>query len=321
MSRFQQVLAGALLLQVLLILLIQNPFGSASSGSEPQSLFSNLEAFSPTRVAVEDGEGNSIVVVREGDSWGIEEADGYPADNEKVTSLVEDLKAVEVQRPIVSSGRYHSSLKVGDKDYERHLRIWGESGGDPEVDLFIGTSPNVGLTNIRVKGDDRVYEVGGIAPYQIRAEKSAWIKGRFADLPADRVEGLKLTNAGGSFELSKTDGAWSVTSPSGRAGSTVSDQKVSGFLQSVGSLWVTEPAGAADETAHGFNRPAATFEIRLAGGGEGEAAGTETLVVGAVVENQDTHRYITRDGFGFAATISESSIKRLMEEKLSDFLD
>lgn len=316
MSRTQRILAGALVLQVLLILVIKSPFGSASGSTEARPLFPALESFTASRLEVQDGEGNSLVVVRDGDEWGIEEADGYPADADKMITLVEDLKSIQVQRPIVSSGRYHSSLKVGDGEFERHLRIWSEDAGDPEVDLYIGSSPNVGLTNVRVGGEDAVYEVSGLAPYQVRAEKAAWIKGRFLDSPATDVERFTLTNSAGAFELIKEEGVWRVVAPTNRSSRAVDGAKVDTFLRSVASLWVTEPAGRVDEAGHGFSSPAATFEVALSG----EDGEPTTLRIGSVVADQDTYRYVTRTGFDYTATISESSVRTLMDQTLSDLL-
>jgi hypothetical protein len=313
MSRVQSTLAGALTVQIILILIIQSPFGSAFGSTEPRPLFPALESFTASRVEVEDGEGETLAIVRDGDEWGIEEAGGYPADADKMKTLVDDLKGIQVQRPIVSSNRYHSSLKVGDKDFERHLRIWGESSGEPEIDLYIGSSPNVGLTNVRTGGDDAVYEVGGIAAYQVRAEKAAWIKGRFLDARATQVERFMLVNAGGSFELVKEEGNWRVVSPS--TSRKLDSGKVDTFLQSVATLWVTEPAGAVDNATQGFDRPVASFEVRV------EGSEPVTVRVGGVVPEQDTYRYITRSGFGYAATIAESSVRTLIDEKLADLFE
>jgi hypothetical protein len=312
MSRLQSTLAGLLVIQIILILIVRSPFGGDSGPTESRPLFPTLGSFSASRIEVDDGEGKSLVIVRDGDEWGIEDSAGYPADAEKMVTLIADLAAVEVQRPIVSSSRYHSSLKVGEEDFERRLRIWGESPGEPEVDLYIGSSPNVGLTNVRVGGKDEVYEVGGIAPYQVRAEKAAWIKGRFVDAPATDVERFQLTNAKGTFELVKEEGSWTVASPSGRG--TPDPAKVDTFLRSVASLWVTEPAGPVDEAAHGFVSPVATYEFHLAGG---EAT---TVRVGGTVPDQDTYRYLSRSGFDYAATISENSIRTLLDQTLQDLL-
>jgi hypothetical protein len=77
-----------------------------------------------------------------------------------------------------------------------------------------------------------------------------------------------------------------------------------------------------DEAAHGLADPAATvvlrFEEPTAEGEAGPAIGELTLRIGGTPEDEESQRYVTREGFGFTGTVWESSVRRLIEETLED---
>ena len=331
MNRTQKILVGVFVAQLLLIVLIRGPLAQPMTSAEARPLLPSLESFSPKKLEIRGSEDERVALVREDDSWHLAEVGDYPADSAKVEDLIEKLKGLKVQRPVVASSRYHSALKVTEEESERHVRIWDDPSGSPEIGLFLGSSPNYRITHVRVEGDDLVYEVSGLGVYDFRQTAAAWIDTHFVNVESSRVTSLRIENAGGTLELAKTeDDSWEVRAPAEFRSRKLDTSKVDTLIRSLASIFISEPAGALDRKAQGFDRPAATVFLRLAQAKGEETADdeasekpsqeTEEFIfwIGKAVEDNDAQRYITRSGFDFTAIVLQSTVEKLLTQKVSD---
>lgn len=320
MSRTQTTLLGLLLLQIVLIVIFRSPFSDAAQRTEARPLLPDLEAISPVRLQIDGSEDERVTLVRQGDDWTIEEIGGFPADSDKVTRLLENLEAIQVRRPVVSTSSYHDAFKVAAGDYETRLRIWDAGEEEPRVELILGSSANYRTTHARLGDQDEVYEIQGIAPYDVQPSQGSWIRKELADDVGD-IDRFALTNATGRFELELRDGLWTVVSPAERRDVTLDQEAVRGLLRTVTGLRLFEAVGPLDETTHGFDNPAATLELAWssAASDAGESGpGEWTLRVGGTVGDQETQRYVTHSGSTFTGTIWETSLGRLLDDSLDD---
>ena len=104
MTRTQWTLTALLLLQLLLLLVISAPWSAGDRATGPRNLLPELDADEASRIEI--GQGDSrLTLLREADQWVVEQADGYPADDAKVDRLLDDLRGVEVRRPVVTGRR------------------------------------------------------------------------------------------------------------------------------------------------------------------------------------------------------------------------
>ncbi len=320
MKRTQLYLAGLLVAQIGLILAFRSPFSSASAGYESRLLLPALETITPTRIEVQGSAEEKIEMTRREGGWRIEGLGGFPADGDKVERLLTDLKGLRVRRPVVSSGRYHEAFKVADKDHEARIRLW-DASGDPDVDLLVGSSANFRTSHVRIAGEAAVYEIRGLSAYDVRPDGGTWIERELVGTDAAGVVGMRLTNAAGSFELARRDGAWTVISPEGAGKRPLDQAKVDELVRTASSIQLSDASGPVDETAQGFGRPAATLVLRWAAAEESDtdAPPRETTVqVGDKVQDNESQRYVTRQGFGYAGTVWESSVDRLITGKLDE---
>jgi len=309
MKRTHLALAGLLLLQVVLILIFRSPFSGASAGVETRPLFPELVAGDTVRMEIRGADETRIELVKDGGLWSIEELGGFPADKDKVDALLAQFGELKVRRPVVSSGRYHETFKVAEDDNEGRVLLWNEGNDDPGTDLLLGTSPNYRSIHVRRAEDDRVFEVQGLARFDVGSTSSAWIVKDLVDVDAESVVGFGLTNESGSFRLEKREGTWVVASPVGSADLTLDPAGVEELVRT----------GPVDETAQGFDNPAATVNLTWSSGEEGAESVQELVVrIGGQVEDQDTLRYATRSGFGYTGTVWASSVSRLVEDGLDD---
>jgi hypothetical protein len=320
MSRTQITLLSLLLLQIVLIVVFRSPLTGPSARSESRPLFPELEALSPERLRIDAANDERITLVRRDEEWTIDELGGFPADADKVRRLLESLEGIQVRRPVVSSSSYHDAFKVSSDDHEARLRVWGTGNDDPAIDLILGSAANYRTTHARLEEEDSVYEIQGLAPYDIQTAHSSWIRKELAD-DVGEVSRLTLQNGSGRFELERHEGVWQVASPADRLDEALNQESVLSLLRMVTELRLSDAVGPLDETLHGFSSPAVMLELAWNSGQPGEAeggAGELTLRVGGNVADQDQQRYVARSGSDFTGTIWETSIERLLNESLDD---
>ncbi len=319
MNRTQLMLGGLLLVQIVLILIFHSPFSGATARVESRPLLGVLAAVTPSQLEIRGSDDAVLTLVKQAGEWRVDELGGFPADGQQVDDLLEDLKQLTVRRPVVSSSRYHAAFKVTENEYEARVLVWEESADEPEVDLIVGSSPNFRSSHVRLAGEDAVYEVRGLSPYDLRTDSSSWIDKNLVEADETRVIGLTLTNESGSFELEKQEGVWKVVSPAASAGKELDAEKAEALIRTASSIRLSDGTGPVDDTAHGLGRPAATLVLRLGPDGTEDSSETElTVKVGGQVEDNESQRYITRGGFGFTGTVWESSVRQLLEKTLDE---
>jgi hypothetical protein len=316
-------LAGLLLLQVVLILLVRSPLSGASAGVESRPLLPALEAFTAARVELAGEEGTKVTLVKAGEGWALEELNGFPADGGKVDDLIDDLRGLQVRRPVVTGSRYHSAFKVSDDENEGRVRIWDDPAEAPEVDLIVGSSPNYRTVHVRLGGESPVFEARDLAVYDVRPDTGSWIEKDLVDIPEAEMVGLLLANENGSFELVREGDAWRVADGSEVRG--LDPDEVDALIRAARSIQLADAVGPKDASAHGLADAAATLTLRWSPSGAAAppaaAEVNETVVrIGGKLEEQESQRYISRSGFEFTGTVWESSVSKLLEQKLDELI-
>ncbi|HXV76075.1 MAG TPA: DUF4340 domain-containing protein [Candidatus Polarisedimenticolaceae bacterium] len=317
MSRGQWILLVLLVLQGGLLLIVAAPWSTGAGIDGTRVLVRELGTVEPARIEIVEGDVTLSLQQQDG-RWRIEQADGYPADASKVERLIGDLEQIEVRRPVVSGSRYHEALKVTVDDNERRLRLWGSPDGEPAVELLIGSSPNYGVQHVRRRDEDRVYEVRGLSPWDLRADAGSWIDTTLLEVAAADVVSLRITHGAEGFGLSREDGSeWHRSD--GEA--PVDPAKVDRFLETIEGLRVSEPAGPAgpaeQRASFGLDEPAAVLELvhRPAE----NATETVTLRIGRALDDDSGKRYAWVDGAEYAVVLSKWDAERVVDQRLESF--
>lgn len=310
MTRGQWTLIGVLFVQLLLIAVLHQP-GSAGA-TEARPLTPGFDRAAVTRIEVSSPKGDAIDIERDGSGWKITSASGYPADSEKVGELLDKVGEANVRTPVVTSSRYHDSLEVSEERAQAHIRLFAADDVEPIVDLFVGKS-TTGGAHVRRSGDEEVFDIRGLSPWQFRPDTTTWMQKKLVDVPTDSVTILGVTNEHGSFEIEKDGERWLVASPDESSGRACNADKVNAVVRAVASLTSTGVGGPVDPVSQGLGDGATVVTLR-----HGEK--TVTVRIGGPVPDKDGQVYVTRDGFGFAGTQWESSLKSAMNAKLGELL-
>jgi len=310
MTRGQWTLVGLLVVQVMLIVVLRHP--EAAGSTEPGALVPSFETSDVVRVELGTKPDERLVLSRDGSGWAITSAEGYPADASKVDDMISTIREARVRMAVVTSDKYHESLEVSEEKAQARIRLYRADSENPFVDLIVGKSA-MGGAHVRVAGEEDVYDIRDVTPWQLRADTATWMQKTLVDIPTDSVQKLAIHNEHGSFELERSDDSWIITLPEESSGISVNQDKVNPIVRAAATLNVSGAAGRLDPSKQGLGDEAITVTLT-----HGE--GTTTVRLGTEVPDKSGQIYVTRDGFGFAATQWETSFNSVKNAKLEELL-
>lgn len=312
MTRHQRILAVVLVAQLALILLVRSPLARHESASEQRAaLFGELAEFDATRIELSDGDGSKLELARGDEGWSILGDAAFPADEEKIGDLIEQLSELRARRPVVSSARYHAKFEVTDDAPAGRIRIWGTADDAPAIDLLLGSSPTFQVTHARRGDDDAVFEIVGLQPYDVRPQASAWIDKQLVDVSLDRVDALRIERPAGRLELRRDGEDWVLLTADDAQPLPIDPLLAGELIAEAAAIRLSDTAGPRT-AAHGLEQPAArvTIEYRDA---DGEPQPPLVVLLGDPVEEQQGKRYVGREGFAYTGIVWDSSLSRIFE--------
>lgn len=292
------VLAAVLVAQVAVLAVTRLPGREAA----PEPLLAGLTAAAAQRIEIDDGAGGSVVMARQETDWVLSDAGGYPADGARVADLLDRLVAARRDRLVARTDAGRRELRVRPDDFERRLRI--DAGTDDAYLFYVGAAAGTRGAHVRVDGQDEVWSVDGLAPWQVAADRASWVDPVYARVESDRVAAFELQNAAGSFRFERSDAGW--TSPALGDGEAVDQERVTDFVGRFSSLRMRQPLGTEPPDDAGLDRPAAVVRIELSPDEDGAAGGLE-FIIGAggdddayVVKSADSEYYVEVSSFTLA---------------------
>ena len=267
LSRLQWILAGVLVVQIILAVVINLPRGTQASGGPL------LEGFDPVminEILIENQSGEQIRLKKIEGSWVLPEAGNYPVMADKVTELLTKIKNVQTNRLVTQTAASHSQLSVADDNFMNKI-ILNEAGGK-SYRLFLGSSSGAGATHIRLSDRNQVYLTAGLASWEVSPTPSSWIDTEYLTLNQDQIQSISVQNANGTFIFTKgTDGQW-VYDDLGE-GETFDADTFQATINRLASLRMLEPLGTEVDPSLGFDKPRTTVVFGL----QEEAGSTSQL--------------------------------------------
>lgn len=306
MNKSNQILAVVLVVQIALAAFVFWPKTAASGSGGP--LLPNFKAADVTGLTLSDGEGNKIVMTKNGDNWVLSEAGDYPADGTKVTPLLENIEKVKANRLATQTGSSHARLKVASDDFTSLLEVKLKDGSSHK--LYIGSSAGAGATHVRADDQPEVYLTADLNSYDVSAQSSAWIDPLYFTVPQTATTSLTLQNANGTFEFTKDGDKWSLDNLA--AGETFNENNFTTLFSQAGGIRMIKPLGKTDEAAYGLDKPLATVTLKT-------ADKAYTLQIGA--KDATDNSYVVKSSESpYYVRVAEFTAKEFVEKKRADFL-
>lgn len=165
---------------------------------------------SVTEITVRDAN-HSTRLVKQGDLWVVASSDGYPANFEKIKSMVLELASLRILEQKTNQPEKHARIglsRVEEADSRAvEIGLSAEDGGELAT-ILVGDEGKGGVAAaryIRLRDDDQSYLVAGTLDYA--AEARDWMDNGIVDIQPERVVGVSVAPRDGEqFVLSRLVG-------------------------------------------------------------------------------------------------------------------
>lgn len=184
---------------------------------------------------------DAVTVTREAGGWGL--PDGLPADQTRVSEVLDLLDGIDARFPVATSTGAQGRFEVADDDHQRRVVL--SAGGETVVDLYLGTSPGYQQVHARRAGDEAIYAIG-LSNYQVPAAPDQWLDKALLRARGDVVEVVRE----GVWTLQRGDAGWLVD------GEPADQEAVAALTRRLTELRVM---GAVNRPADGA--PVAVFDV------------------------------------------------------------
>jgi hypothetical protein len=257
--RWQGILLGLLLIQVLLVGFVYWPRQPSAGGRAPLVEVDLVQQV--VQIAIQDDEQNEVRLLESSEGWVLPDADNYPLDAAQVESFLAKLASITTSSSVAQTADSHRRLQVAEGDFVRRIDLALEGGR--HIVLYLGSSPSFGAIHVRREGDDAVYLTTGVAVSDASATAGSWVDPVYSSVPQDEIRTVEIANGAGAWTFVKLDDEmWSLTDLS--SGETVDQSAVTALLNRIATLRMTEPVGEQIQANHGFDSPSANVTIRSA---------------------------------------------------------
>ncbi len=250
-----------------------------------------------------------VVLVKSADGWIIESADGYPAAQNLVDPLLENLGKLKAREVIASKSTSFPGLEVADEMFTRRIEVAGTDGEAHGV--LVGAASGKEI-NARVAGDDEVYRVRGLTAFTIAEHANRYFERQLLKLEAASVSAIELRRPGQPpFVLEKgADGAW--TAP-GRVEPVVQSE-AEAFVGSLGNVRMLEPVGKEKKPDMGFDQGTVVY---LTITDEAGQTRSETYRLGAEIAGESGRVWFALDSSPFVFKAMKGSFQPALSQELT----
>ena len=150
----------------------------------------------------------TLNILKDGEDWGLMQADNYPARFEKVKKLVIDAAELKVIAPKTSNPDLFRELGLEDPSQENSrstLLTFRDASGNDIEGLVVGNKPSGNELYVRIAGTNNTYLAGG--QLDLSTEVSDWIQRDLVDIPEDRIMEVSIDHPDGeSLTLVRQEG-------------------------------------------------------------------------------------------------------------------
>lgn len=258
----------------------------ALAASLPEIKLSAEDVEQLTRLEIRNADKGEVVLEKKDGTWVMTKPVSYPAHQQNVKSLLDNLKELKLKDTIDPGEAQYATYELDD---EKSLHVVAYKGSDKALDLYFGKSGSRGQMT-RMAAQPGVYIAGGYSSYLYTRETKSWRDNEILKLDDTKVVSVEIKNENGVFVFSKSGDDWSGTFK-GQKFATLDGEKVKDLLRAYKTLNADDFADDKSDAETGLEKPLATLKLTLEGEG-----GSHTLLVGGTVEESKSHYAKTAGG-------------------------
>jgi hypothetical protein len=237
---------------------------TAASASLPDIKLPADDADKITKIEIKNAGKGEVVLEKQGEAWTLTKPVDYPANQQNVKTLIDNVKEIRVKDSIDTGKSQYATYDLED-DKAVHVQLFKDSTKD--VDLYFGKSGTRGQMT-RIADKDGVYVASGYSNYLYTRDVKDWRDRDVLKFEDANVVSVSLNNANGSFSFSKGEGdKWTGTFK-GRPINGFDPEKVKDMLRVYKGLNADDFAEADKGPADtGLDKPASlAFKLKDEGG-------------------------------------------------------
>ncbi len=146
------------------------------------------------RVVLEGPDQTKVVLVKEGDTWLLPELGKFPADSNRVSTMLEKITSSKIDAPIATTAGAKARFKVSDEAFERRITL--AENDKTLATLYLGSSPGPRRSYVRTENKDAVFALE-LAAYEMPVQLADWedktiLRLAQKDITALEVSGLQI---------------------------------------------------------------------------------------------------------------------------------
>jgi hypothetical protein len=310
MTKLQKILAGLLILQIGLTVIVFLSNRPAIASNNPL-----IKDFTPdeiTSVTIYGNTGEKITMVKSLGNWVLPEADNYPVKSQNITDLLEKVATIHDNRLVTNTKASHARLQVDEKEYQQKLEF---SSPKVTTTLFIGSSPAANNVHIRLGKSDAVYLTNALSSIQLSPTYTNWIDTSLVQISSASVKSVTFTSSKDSFHFIKdNENNWKCEELV--SDETLDPSKWSSILSGFTNIRLVAPVSKTAQTRFGLDNPTANLHVIYLDESNNSQEGE--LIIGSKDESGSNY-YAKWSLSPYIVTISSYNAERIINLQKEDF--
>lgn len=285
----------------------------ASEADAREKVFAEVPADDIEEVQIKAGDAMPARVRKTDGTWRVVEPVQADADASEMSSIVNGLASIEVQRVVDENAGDVAQYGLEPARIEVTYRVKGDT--QPRRILFGEKTPAGGDLYARLPDSKRVFLVSSFLDSTFNKDAFALRDKAVLKFDRDKADGLELASGQTVFQLAKSGTDWRLVKPIAARADFGQVESIVVRLGSAKMESIVEPDGTGNPGKYGLDRPTATMTV-LTGGDR------STLTLGAtenaLVFAKDSSRPLI---FTVAPTLKDDVIKSVADYRRKDLFD
>jgi hypothetical protein len=156
-----------------------------------------LEQNQINRIVLEGPDHSKVTLVKEGANWLLPDLGQFPADSNRVNTMLEKITSSKTGPPIATTAGAKARFEVDDETFERRITL--AENDKPLATLYVGSSPGLRRSYVRTGGNDGIFALE-LAAYDVPVQLADWEDKTVLhlaknDITALEVAGLRIEQA------------------------------------------------------------------------------------------------------------------------------
>jgi hypothetical protein len=141
------------------------------------------------RIVLEGPEHAKVVLVKGGDTWTLPELRKFPADSNRVNTLLGKVLGSRPGAPIAVTSGAKTRFKVSDEAFERRITL--AQNDKTLATLYLGSSPGPRRSYVRTDGEDAIFALE-LAAYEMPVQLADWEDKAILQFPKTDIKALEV---------------------------------------------------------------------------------------------------------------------------------